>query len=87
MTQKPIPRDPHPDNALIDDIISEPAAQSGRSGGRLAEEIASRDEERWATGGDPEPTRPTKGDKPQPNIPTRSDHQAAQTVGSDFDER
>lgn len=85
MTQKPTPRDPHADNELIDNTASEPGAQSGRSGGRTAEEIASRDEEKSALGADPEPTRDTKGDHPQASMPKRSDHQAAQTVGSDFD--
>ncbi|WP_454883278.1 hypothetical protein [Sphingomonas oryzagri] len=86
MTQKPIPRDPHADNELIDDMEEEgPAGQSGTYGGRVAADIGSRDEGRSAGGGDPEPTRATKGDKVQPNIPARADNEGAQTVGSDFD--
>ena len=86
MTQKPIPRDPHADNALIDGITSEPGAQSGRSGGRVASEIASRDEEKSAFGADPKPTRAVGGDKVQPIVHGRADHQAAQKVGSGFDD-
>ena len=51
--------------------------QSGSSGGGLATEIGSRDEERSARGKAPEPTRATKQDKVQPNIPTRADHEGA----------
>jgi len=83
MVQKPTPRDPHPDNELIEDETHEPAAQSGRSGGRLADDIATRAEQKTARGGEPEPTRATKGDKVQPRIPTRSDHEAAQSLESD----
>lgn len=83
MIQKPTPRDPHRDNDLIEDETREPAAQSGRSGGRLADEVATRAEQKTARGGDPEPTRAMKGDKVQPRIPTRSDHEAAQTGKSD----
>lgn len=61
------------------DLRDEPAtpAQSGASGGSLAAEIGSRDEEKSALGEDPEPTRATKHDKVQPRIPTRSDHDGA----------
>jgi len=55
-------------------------AQGGTAGGRLAEEIGSRDEERLATEGEPEPTRATKKDKEQPFIPTRADNEGAQEV-------
>ena len=86
MDQKPTPRDPHADNELIDQMVEEGGGgQSGTSGGRVAADVGSRDEQRTAEGGDPEPTRATKSDKVQPNIPTRADHEAAQTVGSDFD--
>jgi len=81
MTEKPVPRDPHPDNDLIEEADVELAAQSGRSGGRVAEEIASRDEEKSALGADPERTGVTKSAKLQPNIPTRADHQGAQGSG------
>lgn len=78
MTERSTPRDPHADNDLIDAELSEAGAQSGRSGGRVADAVAARDEEKSALGGDPEPTRDTKRDKLQPEIPTRADHQGAQ---------
>ena len=52
-------------------------AQSGSGGGSVATDVGSRDEEKTARGGDPEPTRATKQDKLQPKIPTRSDHEGA----------
>jgi len=57
-------RDPHADNELIDEA-EEPAtpAQSGTSGGNMARSVSSRDEEKTAFGGDPEPTGVHKGDK------------------------
>jgi hypothetical protein len=60
-------------------LRDEPPApeQSGTGGGATATEIGSRDEERTALGGDPEPTRVTKQDKVQPRIPTRADHEGA----------
>lgn len=51
--------------------------QSGTTGGDLAREIASRDEEKTATGADPQPTGTTKSEKVQPRIPTRADHEGA----------
>jgi hypothetical protein len=66
MDQKPIPRDPHSDTDMIEDIISDATpGQSDSSGGQLAHEVASRDE------GDPEPTRAGKGGKRQPFSPTQ----------------
>jgi hypothetical protein len=61
------------------DLDDEPAtpSQSGSSGGTLAADIGSRDEEKTALGGDPEPTRATKDDKVQPRIPTRADNEGA----------
>jgi hypothetical protein len=61
------------------DLRDEPTApeQGGSSGGGLATGIGSRDEEKSALGGDPEPTRATKQDKVQPDIPTRADHEGA----------
>lgn len=53
-------------------------AQSGSSGGGLARDVGTRDEERAARGGEPEPTRATKADKLQPRMPTRADHEGAQ---------
>lgn len=61
------------------DLRDQPAtpSQSGGSGGTLAAEIGSRDEEKSALGADSEPTRATKEDKVQPRIPTRADHEGA----------
>ncbi|MBV9840781.1 MAG: hypothetical protein JOY99_04460 [Sphingomonadaceae bacterium] len=61
------------------DLHDEPPApsQQGSGGGGIATEIGSRDEERSALGGDPEPTRATKQDKLQPRIPTRADNEGA----------
>lgn len=61
------------------DQLNEPPtpARSGTSGGDMAWDVASRDEERTALGGDPEPTRVTKKDKVQTDTATRSDHQRA----------
>ena len=61
------------------DLSSESNAQSGTGGGNLARDVGSRDEERTATGGAPEPTRVTKQDKVQPDTGTQSDHEGAQT--------
>jgi hypothetical protein len=52
--------------------------QGSSAGGNLARDIGSRDEERTARGGDPEPTRVTKQDKVQPDTGTQSDNEGAQ---------
>ncbi len=83
MYQKPIPRNPHADNDLLDQLRQETPGHSGASGGRVAADVGSRDEARMAIGSDPQPTRATKGDKVQPKIQTRADHQAAQTTRRD----
>jgi hypothetical protein len=64
------------DDSDLRDRVATPS-QAGSGGGTLATEIGSRDEEKSALGGDPEPTRATKQNKVQPNIPTRSDHEGA----------
>ncbi len=66
------------------DLHDEPSigGQSGAGGGNTAHDIGSRDEEKSARGGDPEPTRATKQDKPQPDTGTRSDHEGAQGLGN-----
>jgi hypothetical protein len=72
MDQKPIPRDPHSDTEVIEDIISDATpGQSDSSGGRVAHEVATRDEGDTPIGADPEPTRAGKGDKRQPFSPTQ----------------
>jgi hypothetical protein len=61
------------------ELRDEPAtpAQSGSSGGTLATDVGSQDEEGSALGGDPEPTRVTKKDKVQPDTGTRADNEGA----------
>src|SRR3546814_17772398 len=49
-------------------------SQGGSSGGTIARPVGSRDEEKNARGGDPEPTNVTKSDKIQPDTGTRRDH-------------
>jgi hypothetical protein len=66
--------DPHDDAALIEEEPSTPS-QSGSSGGGMQREIGSLDEEKTATGADPQPTSVHKGQKPrggdEPNLPNR----------------
>ena len=67
---------PRPDN---DDTIElgklDTPSQGGSSGGDLQREIGSLDEEKTATGADPQPTSIHKGQKPrdgdEPNLPNR----------------
>lgn len=67
-------RDPHSDNALFDDELPTPS-HGGSSGGDMQREIGSLDDEKLATGADPQPTSVHKGQKPQhgdePNLPNR----------------
>lgn len=67
-------REPHADNDLMDSDIPTPS-QGGSSGGDMAREIGSLDEEKVATGADPQPTSVHKGMKPrsgdEPNLPNR----------------
>jgi len=70
------PRDPHADNDIIDEADDLPTpSQSGSSGGGMQREIGARDEERTATGADPQPTSVHKGQHPkggdEPNLPNR----------------
>ncbi len=62
------------------DLHDDPRApgQGSAAGGDLARDVGSRDEEKSARGGDPEPTRVTKQDKVQPQTGTQSDHEGAQ---------
>lgn len=68
-------RDRADDADLIDDLPM--PSHGGSSGGNLATDIGNLDEEKTATGSDPEPSRVRGSDKDQPNIPTRSDHEGA----------
>jgi hypothetical protein len=68
--------DPHADNDLIDIPDDERTpSQGGTSGGRMEREIGARDEEKTATGADPQPTSVKKGSHPkggdEPNLPNR----------------
>ena len=69
-------RDPQADNELIDDDLPTPG-QGGSAGGGMQREIGSLDEERTASGADPQPTSVHKGLKPrdgdQPNLPNRNE--------------
>jgi hypothetical protein len=54
----------HTDNSLIDEAEDLPVpSQQGSSGGGLARKVGQRDEEKNATGADPEPTNVDKADK------------------------
>lgn len=68
-------RDPHSDNELIEDDLPVPS-QGGSSGGDMQREIGSLDDEKVATGADPQPTSVHKGQKPrggdEPNLPNRA---------------
>ena len=58
------PRQPHADNDLIDDDLPTPS-QGGSSGGGMQREIGVLDEEKAATGADPQPTSVHKSQKPR----------------------
>jgi len=69
-------RDPHSDTDIIDQAEELPTpSQGGSSGGGMQREIGSIDEEKTATGADPQPTSVHKGQKPdngdEPTLPNR----------------
>ena len=69
-------RDLHADNDVIDQADDPPTpSQGGTSGGRIEREIGAIDEEKAATGADPQPTSVKKGERPdagdEPNLPNR----------------
>lgn len=68
--------DPHSDTDLIETEPPTPS-QGGSSGGDMAREIGALDEEKSATGADPQPTSVHKGMKPrqgdEPNLPNRQE--------------
>ena len=71
------PRQPHADNDVIDEADELPTpSQSGSSGGRIEREIGALDEEKSATGADPQPTSVHKGMRPdqgdEPTLPNRT---------------
>jgi hypothetical protein len=68
--------DPRRDDSKLHDDTRQPG-QAGRAGGSVATDVGTRDEEKSATGADPEPTRVTKSNKVQPKTRTRSDHRGA----------
>jgi hypothetical protein len=66
----------HDDHELIEGAERAPSAQ-GRSGGRTATDVGTRDEGKQAEGGDTGVTNVHKSDKVQPFIPTRADNDGA----------
>lgn len=74
-------RDPHADNDLIEDDLPTPS-QGGTSGGRMQGEIGAADDEKVATGADPQPTSVHKSQKPhggdEPNLPNRQQTRGGQ---------
>lgn len=75
-------RDPQSDNELIDDPDGTPLpSQSGSSGGSMQRDIGARDDDKAATGADPQPTSVHKSDKAnqgdEPNLPNRDGPGAA----------
>lgn len=66
----------HADNDIIDIPEDEPTpSQGGSSGGELQREIGSLDDEKIATGADPQPTSVKKAAHPrggdEPSLPNR----------------
>ena len=66
--------EPQTDSDVLESELPTPS-QSGSSGGGMQREIGTLDEEKSATGGDPQPTSVHKGMKPrsgdEPNLPDR----------------
>ncbi|HXG81680.1 MAG TPA: hypothetical protein VNJ05_07750 [Sphingomicrobium sp.] len=77
------PRQPHADNDVIDEADELPTpSQGGTSGGRIEREIGAADEEKVATGADPQPTSVHKSQKPhggdEPTLPNREQTRSSQ---------
>jgi hypothetical protein len=77
------PRDPHADNDIIDRAADLPTpSQGGSSGGGMQREIGALDEEKAATGADPQPTSVHKAQKPHdgadPHLPNRQQTRSEQ---------
>ena len=75
-------RDPHSDSDVIDSMDEAPTpSQSGTSGGSMQRDIGARDDDKTATGADPQPTSVHKGDKAnegdEPTLPNRDGQGAA----------
>lgn len=49
-------------------------SHGGRGGGAIGTDVGTRDEEKSAIGGDPQPTGVNKKDHVQPRTDTRADH-------------
>lgn len=69
-------RHPHADNDVLDEADELPTpTQGGSSGGDMQREIGALDEEKTATGADPQPTQVHKSQKPhggdEPTLPNR----------------
>lgn len=73
--------DPYSDTELMEDDVPTPS-QGGSSGGDMQREIGALDEERTATGADPQPTSVHKGMKPrdgdEPTLPNRQQTRGGQ---------
>lgn len=67
----------HDDRDLIENAEDAPSG-AGTSGGRIAGDVGTRDEEKRVTDPEGGVTGVEKSDKVQPVIPTRSDHEGAQ---------
>lgn len=67
----------HDDSEMIEDAIAAPSGAT-RSGGTLAQDVGTRDEERQVTE-DTGITRVEKRDKLQPNPGQRSDNEGARS--------
>ena len=61
---------------MIDQAQRAPS-QQGSSGGAIATDVGTRDEEKTATGGNGGVAKVNKSDKVQPFIPTRADNDGA----------
>jgi hypothetical protein len=77
-------RDPHADNDIIDEAVELPTpSQGGSSGGGMQREIGAADDEKVATGADPQPTSVHKSQKPhggdEPNLPNRTQTREGQS--------
>jgi hypothetical protein len=66
----------HDDHELIDEATRAPSG-AGRSGGGIATDVGTRDEEKRATDPDAGITNVHKSDEPQPFIATRADNDGA----------
>ena len=78
----PTTKRPDNDDELIEIGEIDTPSQGGSSGGELQREIGALDDEKVATGADPQPTSVHKGQKPRggdaPNLPNRQQTRESQ---------